>query len=140
VAFAGYLAWKRVGVRIDWGLQAMEFDTFSGRWCSGVDLQQKPDTGQKYRLGCAAATGASWSFGSVSSSSSLSFLCLCDFLSSNNLRIEFPNSLCMLFDLIPFCWHSAVGGSEALEGYRFSWSIIQHSSILGFSSSCDVLW
>lgn len=40
----------------------------------------KNRTGQKYRLGCAAATGAGWSFGSVSPSSSLSFLCLCDFL------------------------------------------------------------
>lgn len=48
---------------------------------------------------------------------------------SNNLRTELHSSLCMLFDLIPsICWHSAVGGSEALEGYRFPWSIVQHCS------------
>jgi len=38
VAFTGYLAWKRAGVRIDWLPWATEFDTFADRRCSGDGL------------------------------------------------------------------------------------------------------
>jgi hypothetical protein len=82
VAFAGYLAWKRVGVRIDWGLQAMEFDTFSGRWCfldGSATKAGRAEAGQAkgelgYTLGWGAGLGL-WICQSVLVP--WSFLCFC---------------------------------------------------------------
>ena len=104
MAFAGYLAWKRVGVRIDWGLQAMEFDTFSGRWCFLDGFATKAGRG-KSRTGKSASSATPWvrglgfgGFGSVSPSLLLEhFESFCISLLFRSLaKFEFESSLCML--------------------------------------------
>ena len=95
MAFAGYLAWKRVGVRIDWGLQAMEFDTFSGRWCSGDGFTtQKPDRIKVQALLCGGNRGLVGALDlSVRLLSLVFFFLFVCFLPPVYLQIESHNSL-----------------------------------------------